>query len=115
MAQELVKAVAGMNRESELIREMMQRESDSQEPWQKRAFRQIRVQYPRVAKLITAYKTVRVLRYLAGGDDLMSRGEFFLLLEGEERLSALKDTMKHVGIVVKSKPDGTVYGELEPR
>ena len=32
MAQELVKAVAGMNRESELIREMMQRELDSQEP-----------------------------------------------------------------------------------
>ena len=114
MAQELVKAVAGMNRESELIREMMQRELESQEPWQKRAFRQIRTEYPGVAKLITAYKTVRVLRYLAKEDSLgMSRGELLLLLEGEERVSALKDTMDHVGIIVKSKPDGTIYGELK--
>jgi hypothetical protein len=114
MAQELVKAVAGMNRESELIREMMQRELESQEPWQKRAFRQIRTQYPGVAKLITAYKTVRVLRYLVKEDSLgMSRGELLLLLEGEERVSALKDTMDHVGIIVKSKPDGTIYGELK--
>jgi len=111
MAQELVKAVAGMNKESEQIREMMQREMDNQEPWHKRAFRQIRVQYPRVAKLLTAYTTIRVLHYLSGGDGLMTRGEYFLFLKGEERLCALKDTMEIVGITVKLKADGTVYGE----
>lgn len=41
----------------------------------------------------------------------MTRGEYFLFLEGEERLCALKDTMEIVGITVKSKADGTVYGE----
>ena len=38
-------------------------------------------------------------------------GNIFLFLEGEERLCALKDTMEIVGIAVKSKADGTVYGE----
>ena len=74
--------------------------------------------YNDIAPWIQAYGTLRqntdynlklIKRYLAKEDDLMSRGEFFLLLEGEERVSALKDTMEHVGIVVKSKPDGTIY------
>ena len=39
----------------------------------------------------------------------MTRGEYFLFLEGEERLCALKDTMEIVSIAVKSKADGTVY------
>jgi len=38
-------------------------------------------------------------------------GNIFLFLEGEERLCALKDTMEIVGITVKLKADGTVYGE----
>jgi hypothetical protein len=75
MAQELVKAVAGMNRESEQIWEMMQREMDNQEPWHKRAIRQIRVQYP-------SFKTSHGLYNREStplsiwGDGLMSRGGF---------------------------------------
>lgn len=118
MAKELVKAISGMNKESELIREMMQqsfqREVTSQESWQKQALRQIRVQYPLVAKLLTAQKTATLLRYLAEEEeeDMMCRGEFFLFLEDEERLPVLKTIMELAGIVVKSKRDGTIYGEL---
>jgi hypothetical protein len=82
MAQELVKAVAGMNKESEQIREMMQREMDNQEPWHKRALRPIRVQYPRVAKLLKLKADGTVYRYAFAWESSISEccvffAEFF--------------------------------------
>jgi len=55
-----------MNKESEQIREMMQREMDNQEPWHKRLFDRSG-SISQGCKLLTAYTTIRVLHYLSGG------------------------------------------------
>jgi hypothetical protein len=111
-------AIANMNKEQQLMRELMEREMESQaesnESFLKQALLAIRRQFPLLVEILTYRKTKLLIEYLSENKEKMigTRAELFMSLLPKEREEMLDEITRHIGIDLQWNDTGGVYGVI---
>jgi hypothetical protein len=111
-------AIADMNKEQQLMRELIEREMESQaesnKPFPKQALLAIRRQFPLLVEILTYRKTKLLIEYLSENKEKIigTRAELFMSLLPKEREEMLDEITRHIGIDLQWNNTREVYGVI---